>query len=120
MASFLLETNPGDAKSTTPRSLRLRVILKKDGEWWVARCLEHDIAVQARDLDQLQYDLGRVLLSHVLFDIQNERPPLHSIPQAPSELEQQWSSGLVVVIESPRFSTDVPLPRIQYDARVVS
>lgn len=120
MASLVMETDPRDAKLPTARSLRLRVILKKDGEWWVARCLEHDIAVQARDLDQLQYDLGRVLLSHVLFDIQNDRPPFHSIPHAPAELDQQWSSGLVVVLESPRFSTDTPLPRIQYDARIVS
>lgn len=120
MASLLMESDLRDAKPATPRSIRLRVILKKDGEWWVARCLEHDIAVQARDLDQLQYDLGRVLLSHVLFDLQNERPPLHAIPQAPAELEQQWSGGLVVVLESPRFSTDIPLPRVQYDARVVS
>jgi len=105
--------------SPTIRSLRLRVILKKDGEWWVARCLEHDVAVQARSLDELQYDLGRVLLSHALFDLQHDRPPLHSIPPAPPDLEQRWSSGLVVVLESPRFSTDMPLPRIQYDARVV-
>ena len=32
----------------------IRVLLSKEGEHWVAQCLEYDIGAQARDLDQLR------------------------------------------------------------------
>ena len=32
----------------------IRVLLSKEGEYWVAQCLEYDIGAQARDLDQLR------------------------------------------------------------------
>lgn len=98
----------------------MRVLIKKDGPWWVARCLEHDIAVQARDLDLLQYELGRVLTTQAVLDVKNDRIPFQSVPPAPADIEQRWAAGIVAVLESPRFSSDQPLPRIHLDARVVS
>jgi hypothetical protein len=116
----LIDADPTTAQFPGTRNLRLRVLLRKDDDWWVARCLEHDIAVQARDLATLQYELGRVLLTHALFDLKHDRAPFHAIPPVPPEVEHRWSSGIVAVLETPRFSADIPIPRIQFDARVVS
>lgn len=120
MASNSMEHGSTVTAPLDAGNIRLRVLLRKDGEWWIARCLEHDVAVQARALQDLQYELSRVLLAQAALDIRNERPAFYSTPPSPPSLEHEWSRGLVAVLEAPRFSSDVPLPRILFDARVVS
>ena len=39
---------------------QIRAILFKEGDLWVAQCLEFDIGAQARDLDELR---GRLMLA---------------------------------------------------------
>ena len=37
-----------------PEIAQIRVLIAKEGDYWVAQCLEYDIGAQARDLDQLR------------------------------------------------------------------
>jgi hypothetical protein len=62
----------------------LRILLYQDlPEIWVARSLEHDIAVEGSSIDEASEWLLRIILAHVEFDRRHGRPPLSAFPAAP-------------------------------------
>jgi hypothetical protein len=67
----------------TPSAFSISAILFQEGEWWSAQCLEYDIAVQARTISDLRYELERVLCSHVLISLENEQRPFDGLKPAP-------------------------------------
>jgi hypothetical protein len=44
----------------------IRAVAFEHGDHWVAQCLEHDIATQARTLDSLLDELERILAAYIL------------------------------------------------------
>ena len=60
----------------------IRVVTFKEGDTWVAQCLERDIAVQAHDWDSLR---GRIEVA-----IQAERP-IERLPAAPQHFFDLWN-----------------------------
>jgi hypothetical protein len=59
----------------------LRIVTFKEGDIWVAQCLEHDVCVQAGDLDSLR--------TRMEMAIQAESP-LEKLPQAPAHFFELW------------------------------
>ena len=59
----------------------VRFVTFKEGEIWVARCLEHDVCVQATDLDSLGSRIEMALEAEA---------PLDKLPQAPSHFFELW------------------------------
>jgi hypothetical protein len=59
----------------------LRIVSFKDGDIWVAQCLEHDVCAQAADLDTLR--------SRIEMAIEAEAP-LTNLPQAPAHFFELW------------------------------
>ena len=43
------------------RSEAPRIVVYRDGDTWIAQCLEHDIAAQAHDLRELQHRMSVAL-----------------------------------------------------------
>jgi hypothetical protein len=84
--------------------IRLRVLFTRDGEWWVARGLERDIAAQTRDLEDLPFEFERVLMTHVAMDLREGIEPLSRLDPAPPDVEQRWSRGLWVALDRPQFN----------------
>ena len=95
-------------------TLQLRVLVRKDGDWWVARGVDHDIATQARTSEDLQYDFERMLVTQLIVDAQHSRPPLSSVPRAPAEVERAWQEGLTAVLPPVHRAN---LPTMRLDAR---
>jgi hypothetical protein len=62
------------AKGVTKMS-SVRIIAFKEDDIWVAQCLEHDVSVQAADLDTLK---GRMEVAL------RAESPLKDLPQAPA------------------------------------
>jgi hypothetical protein len=60
----------------------------------VAQCLEHDIAVQASDRLELEYEFASVLMTHVACDIDEGIKPLSRIPPAPEKYHRAWFRGV--------------------------
>jgi len=58
----------------------LRIVTFMEGDIWVAQCLEHDVCVQASDLDTLR--------SRMEVAIQAE--PLADLPEAPAHFFGLW------------------------------
>jgi hypothetical protein len=65
----------------------LRILVSHEEEMLVAQCLEHDICVQAADLETLQKRFAATLL------IENQSGDLASIPPAPADFEQKWAQA---------------------------
>lgn len=61
----------------------IRTVLFKEGDWWVAQCLDVDIAAQARSERDLYYELGRLLVGRILAGEKLGVDPFASLPPAP-------------------------------------
>jgi hypothetical protein len=59
----------------------IRIIAFKEGESWVAQCLEHDVCAQAGDLDTVR--------ARIEVAIQAEAP-LKDLPSAPAHFFELW------------------------------
>lgn len=63
--------------------LKIRAVLFQEEGWWVAQCLEYDIAAQSRTQDDLLYELERTLVGRILVSAAKGRQPFENLPKAP-------------------------------------
>jgi len=94
----------------------IRAVAFKQGDWWVARCLDHDLATQARTLQELRVELDRLLTAHVVICTEKGLLPFAGIPPAPDPYWQMFRRSrpdLDPPPERPRFhalATKHPIP----------
>lgn len=67
----------------------IRVIAFKDGEHWVAQCLEHDVCAIALDLETLKYRL-EVAVEAERELCHEKGADLDSLPRAPECFFDMW------------------------------
>ena len=72
-----------------PTSQAIRVVAFKDGDQWVAQCLEHDICATADDLETLQYRI-EVAIEAESELCKSEGRDLSSLPPAPEHFSALW------------------------------
>ncbi|HKJ00448.1 MAG TPA: hypothetical protein VKB51_18405 [bacterium] len=65
--------------------VRLSILFIEGEEWWSAQCLEYDIAVQAKTMNDLFYEMERVLVSQIALDEELGRVPFEGIGRAPAQ-----------------------------------
>ena len=68
----------------------IRVLLSKEGEHWVAQCLEYDIGVQARDLGQLRKRLLVAIQAERDESLRRHGKPFAGIGPAPQHYHDLW------------------------------
>lgn len=92
----------------------------EDGVWWVAQCLDHDIATQARTLEDAVYDLQRMLVARIITAEQmGIADPFADVPAAPPELWELFDAGGDFEIRAPEHKgSGVIVPTI--DARAIA
>lgn len=61
----------------------IRTVLFKEGDWWVAQCLDVDIAAQAHSEKELYDELWRLLIGRILVSERLGVEPFASLPPAP-------------------------------------
>ena len=76
--------------------LQLRAVIFKEGDWWVAQCLEYDIAAQAKTTKDLTYELQRVVIGHIVACRQEGITPFEHLPKPPEKYERMFNEGLEV------------------------
>ena len=59
------------------------LVFPEQGRHWIARALDHDIAVQGRSVEDAVDALIKVVRAHVAFDLRHNRSPLSAFPPAP-------------------------------------
>lgn len=63
--------------------LRVNVVVFREDDWWVAQCLEYDIATQTKELTDLSYELNRVLAAQIAVSAELGQEPFSGIGPAP-------------------------------------
>lgn len=63
----------------------VKVLIFRDCEWWVAQCLEYDVAAQARTLNDVQYEFQRVFIGRIAAAQELGIDPFEDILPAPEE-----------------------------------
>jgi hypothetical protein len=63
--------------------LKIRAVLFQEEGWWVAQCLDYDIAAQARTQADLLYELERILIGYLVISSEKGLRPFERLPQAP-------------------------------------
>lgn len=72
-----------DSMATAPHTLLLNILMIREGDHWVAQCLDFDIASQGRSVKEAQEAFSSVFAAHVVSDLQNQRPILSRVGPAP-------------------------------------
>lgn len=67
----------------------LRILVYKDGEYLLAQCLEHDICIQDKKLEDLYLKMELTLLLELE---SSSDKSLNHIPPAPTHFEEKWNS----------------------------
>jgi hypothetical protein len=62
---------------------KIQAVLFQEEGWWVAQCLEYDVAAQARTRSDLLYELERILVGHFLISAEKGRQPFERLQKAP-------------------------------------
>jgi hypothetical protein len=81
------------AESFSVRTIRVRVVVFKDAGLLCAQCLEYDIAVQAKTIDELQRNLDDALMSQLDISAELGREPFEGVPPAPPQFFNIFESA---------------------------
>ena len=68
----------------------LRVVIFRDGDFWVAQCLEHDIGAQARDIPTLQRNFALTVDLEAKVATERGVAPFSDIDPAPDKFVEMW------------------------------
>ena len=90
----------------------LRVVVFQEGKWLSAQFLEYDIATQARTLDDLCYELQRIIVGHIATSKKLGKKPFEGVPQAPQKFWDMFARSRIP-LSSPRVTFKPPFARIK-------
>ncbi len=90
---------------------RLDILVMKEGEWWVAQCLQYDLTAQSRALSDLKYAFEYALVGHIVTSVENNLEPFEQLPPAPQMYWDAWRRALPVEERTlPRFRIPRRIP----------
>lgn len=83
--------------------------------WWVAQCLEHDLATQARTLDGLVKTLQEIILLHVEACTKDAADPWQHLPPGPLEARARFEASYLSLELLPGawMQPNARLPRLE-------
>ena len=74
------------------RELRIRAVIFKDADLWVAQCLEYDIGAQAPDITSLQVRLDLAIKAELTTSLDMTGVPFGGIDPAPARFHDLWDA----------------------------
>ena len=80
----------------------VRVLIIKDEEtgFWVARCLEYDIAAHGKSIKQVQEAFERAFSGQMQANVHHGLDPLDNVPPAPGYVHELWESAEAAHMEA--------------------
>lgn len=79
---------------TKVAQMNLRVVLIREGEAWVAQCLEFDLAAQGSTLAEAQAAFTRLFLGQAMVDASLGKAPFENTPPAPAWYVEQYEKAV--------------------------
>jgi predicted RNase H-like HicB family nuclease len=96
---------------------QIRAVVLQEGDWWVAQCLDYDIATQAKTIAELYDELERVLMGHMVMAREAGVAPFSGIPRAPKRYWDLFRDArLKLEPVEPPVQLDVPSPSVDLRA----
>ena len=110
----------------TPRTLdfKLSVLLLREGEDWVAQCLEYDIAAQGRTLESVKDAFAQAFAARVTIDLARGVQPLIDLASAPNnywmkfKLAERQQDHLPIPVPSDSLPPTFLIRAMAYDVRI--
>lgn len=87
---------------------KFRIIAFQEGDWWVAQCLERDIATNARKLGDLWYEIEKALVGQVMVN-EGAKDAFEGIPRAPQRYWDMWEEAQTILSASEKVA-HFPIP----------
>lgn len=72
---------------------RIHAVLFKEGDFWCAQCLQYDLVAQAKSLEDLHYELQKVLTAHIAISFQSGREPFEGLEPAPQKFWDMFNNS---------------------------
>jgi hypothetical protein len=69
---------------------RIRAVAFRRGDWWVAQCLDYALATQTRTLEELPYELERLLTVQVQASLARNIEPFSGFAPAPQKYWEMY------------------------------
>jgi len=91
-----------------------RVLIRRENAsdgtpWYVAQVLEIDLATQAKSIDDVTYEIQRMIVGHIVC-CEHEGIAPFSLPQAPKEYFDEYvASKATLSVDITQFKVDDPL-----------
>lgn len=95
---------------TMTAAFNISAVLYQEGDWWIGQCLEYDITAQANSLPELQYEIERVLFTHICVSAAEHRTPFEGLPTAPQKFWRMWEAGAGIERKHVSFRPPSPQP----------
>jgi predicted RNase H-like HicB family nuclease len=96
------DPGPNCLLSVLMTQVSVRVVVFQEGDWVCAQCLGHDIAAQAKTLEDCLYELERLIVGHIAISIENRLDPLHDLKPAPRRF-WEWFERSKIPLTAKRF-----------------
>jgi hypothetical protein len=90
---------------TTQQNFSVSVLLHRDGDAWVAQCLEYDVAAQGVDIPDAKDNFLSTLEAQIRFDLADGKTPLADLPPAPRSYRDHLGRAFV---DGPELPVCVP------------
>ena len=74
-------------------SLTVRVVAFREGAFWVAQCIEFDIAARSDTLEKALKAFGRTFSANLIINGELGRESLNGLPPAPERFKKMFDSA---------------------------
>ena len=107
------------------KEYKISVLAFQEGKWWVAQCLEYDIATQAKSLPDLYYELERTLVGHLVVSSELAMEPFAALKPAPPRYWEAFEKSKMHVkrerrhFKLPKLSDLIPTPELRVAEQLV-
>ena len=70
-----------------------RAVAFQEQGWWVAQCVDFEICAQAKNLDDLRYELERLIIGRVIVGTELGIDPWGTLPPPPKEFLDMYNEA---------------------------
>lgn len=90
----------------------ISVLVFREGDWWVAQCLQADLATQVKSIEDVNYQIERMIAAHVFACDRAGIAPFESLPPAPPVYWRRFEKAQqkLAAITPPRFANAAATP----------
>jgi predicted RNase H-like HicB family nuclease len=76
-----------------PIPTTIHAVVFNEGDWFVAQCLEYDIATQAKSVSALLDEVEQIIVAHIVVAEERGLEPFSNVPRAPGRFWRMYKDA---------------------------